>query len=88
SRSRPGALLRASRSTTPPAPGWRPRGARAGVRGRGDKGRAYANSRYCLRDLRAGPGQGDVEDVGDVDHMTSATVAPEVSMVHHTLRRA
>ncbi|MGP4095962.1 hypothetical protein [Nonomuraea sp. KM90] len=68
-----GAVLRATEANDATCAGWR-----AGVpvrlfAGRGDKDVAIANSRLCLRDLRVSGVKASLTDVGDVDHMTSAS---------------
>ncbi|MBB6557072.1 hypothetical protein [Nonomuraea rubra] len=84
-----GALLRAMQVNDTTCAGWRPGVPVRVFAGRGDKDVAYANSRYCLRDLRAGRVKATLTDVGDVDHMTSAYRSlPEVLDWFTTLRRA
>lgn len=83
-----GAVLRALEANDGTCAGWR-----AGVpvrlyAARGDKDVAFANSRYCLRDLRAGGVKASLTDVGDVDHTTSALRSlPEVLDWFTGLRR-
>ncbi|NJP91447.1 hypothetical protein HCN51_18620 [Nonomuraea sp. FMUSA5-5] len=83
-----GAVLRAMRVNDTTCAGWR---AGAPVRlfaARGDKDVAYDNARHCLRDLKASGVKASLKDVGDVDHMTSASRSmPEVLDWFVALRR-
>ncbi|MEU8393862.1 hypothetical protein AB0C28_01625 [Nonomuraea sp. NPDC048892] len=66
-----GSLLHAMLVNDVTCAGWRPGVPVRLYAGRGDKDVAVANSRLCLKELKASGVKATFTDVGNVDHMTS-----------------
>ncbi|WP_433435858.1 hypothetical protein [Nonomuraea sp. CA-141351] len=67
-----GAVLKAMEASDGTCSGWRPGVPVRLFAGRADRDVAVANSRHCLRDLRASGVEASLTYVGNVDHTTSA----------------